>query len=623
VVAWGARVVSEATRLPGFWRFAWLFFMQPITLHGLLGRLNVDPEAPLWKLLRQRRSPAVKWWLVRCAQVLVLCTPAAALVAAGVLVAFGFPVTGYGLAFGVAGGVACGAIFSVPFGVGYGVVSGVTSGAAFGVSFGTPIVAIGLAFGVTFGLAVGVGVGVAFGDAPDVGFSINGGVALFTSLFRLPIFVLEMIFQSAARCWKAITGRSSLAWVPVLHHDLSYLPHPFLKGHLLAEADCNPNHTRRVLDACSIAPGQRRTGRKVEAQLRATELTRLARANDFQDIEQLRGTWLPGIQGADPLLLNFSEAARYLTAQRTAFNPHHRLKHLQGFENQLRAIENQLRNQRNAFTQPFEQPLEALRQVGRELRLEAEKDAEGLIPNPFRAGNPLSGEEGPELFRGREGAAKDIEDILADANRTASLLLLAPRRAGKTSLLKMLPRMLPDAVCVFFDLQAHPVTSVGSFWTKLAEQAAIQAKRDRRVELPAFPSGPPIEAAAVWLDKLDRLPGGRRVLIAIDEFEPSGIPTTNGPVPSDHSASDGRAPAGLRRSAVRGTRPRLGRSFHQRPADQAAVSRFADVGWAADPTGPRISDGHDSGGGRAGGLREDGRAAIPASDLRVAVGESA
>src|SRR5947209_5605634 len=89
---------------------------------------------------------------------------------------------------------------------------------------------------------------------------------------------------------------------------------------------------------------------------------------------------------------------------------------------QLRGIENQLRTDRNVFTQPFEEPLRALRDVGLRMRTEAEKNAAGLTPNPFRAGNPLSGEEGPELFRGRERAVREIEEILSDPNRTALLL---------------------------------------------------------------------------------------------------------------------------------------------------------------------------------------------------------
>ena len=349
---------------------------------------------------------------------------------------------------------------------------------------------------------------------------MRGGViavaALLVALIRIPVFILEVICQTAARYFNAITGRRTLRWAPVLYHELSYLPHPFLAGHILAEADADPALTRRVLDACSIAPGQRRTGRKVEARLRARELKHLAEAKDFQAIQELRGLWLPGLQGADAILLAFSEAGRYLTAAEAVFNPHHRLRHLKGFDEHSTAIENQLRSQRNVFTQPFEEPLWALREAGRKMRAQAEKDAEGLILNPFRAGDPLSDAEGPELFRGREAAVREIEDILSDATRSASLQLLAPRRAGKTSLLK---DAAAPAARYHLRVFRYPEASVGAFWSKLAEQARIQAKLDRRADLPALPDGPPMEAAALWLEKLDNLPGGRRILIAIDEFE--------------------------------------------------------------------------------------------------------
>ena len=409
------------------------------------------------------------------------------------------------------------------------VTLGAAVGGVVGLSYGVAL-ALGVAIGLTVGsadvgwavfcVAAVAAVGVTAGTVPKPeGRIAETVIAFLTALFRTPVYLIEMIAQTAARFWNSMTGRKALHWIPVLHHELSYLPHPFLESHLLAEADADPNLTRRVLDACSIAPGQRKTGRRVQAALRAKELMRLSDANDFQALAELRGLWLPGVQGADGVLLGFSEAGRYLMAAQAAFNPHHQLKHLEGFAVQLNAIENQLRASRNALTQPFEEPLEALRHAGRTMLLAAEEKAAGLIPNPFRAGNPLSGEDGPELFRGRETAVRDIEEIFSDATRAASLQLLAPRRAGKTSLLKMLPRLLPDTVCVFFDLQAHPVASVGAFWNKLAEQALIQAKLGRRADLPKLPDGPPMEAAAEWLAKLDQLPNGRRVLIAIDEFE--------------------------------------------------------------------------------------------------------
>jgi hypothetical protein len=541
---------QETDPLPGFWHFAWLACMQPVTFYHLRRRLAPALGPPLWAAPpRQRR-----WLLVRLAQMLLLISPMVLLANTAFSVAYNLLNNSLRLALAAFGGVAlglavvlsaivgdicAGAVASVAAsGAAAGAVIGMRAGAAAGILLG---VVVGATSGLgslgfrwllvseraplayAFSFAVEVFISTAIAMAMDrvygLAFGAIAGVAYLATLYRFPIFVLETLVQTAVRSWRALTGRNCLQWTPVLYNEQSYLPLPFLEGHLLADADADPVLTRRVLNACSIAPGQRRIGRKVEARLRARELKRLADSRDFQAIAELRGLWLPGVQGADGALLGFSESGRYLAAAQAAFNPHHQLKHLEGFFTQLNAIENQLRPNRDVFTQPFEEPLEALRGAGQSMREEAENRAAGLILNAFRAGNPLSEEEGPELFRGREAAVREIEEILSDANRSASLQLLAPRRAGKTSLLKMLPRLLPDTVCVFFDLQAHPVASVGAFWRKLTEQALVQAKLDRRAELPKLPDGPPMEAAAAWIEKLDQLPNGRRVLIAIDEFE--------------------------------------------------------------------------------------------------------
>ena len=66
---------QETAGLPGFWRFVWLFWMQPVTLHRLLRSVGVDPQQSGWTLLRRRRSPSDNWWLGRLAQMLLLITP--------------------------------------------------------------------------------------------------------------------------------------------------------------------------------------------------------------------------------------------------------------------------------------------------------------------------------------------------------------------------------------------------------------------------------------------------------------------------------------------------------------------------------------------------------------------
>ena len=83
----------------------------------------------------------------------------------------------------------------------------------------------------------------------------------------------------------------------------------------------------------------------------------------------------------------------------------------------------------------------------------------------------------------------------------------------------MLPTMLPDAVCVFFDLQGHPVDTPAGFFQALARETLGQARRDRGLTLPPLPEGPPFESASAWLESLEETAGERRILLCLDEFE--------------------------------------------------------------------------------------------------------
>ncbi|HEX4961338.1 MAG TPA: AAA family ATPase [Thermoanaerobaculia bacterium] len=142
-----------------------------------------------------------------------------------------------------------------------------------------------------------------------------------------------------------------------------------------------------------------------------------------------------------------------------------------------------------------------------------------MLPNPFQVGAPLSPERGREIFRAREHPVRAIASLLGYPGEGNSIALLGPRRIGKTSLQKMLPLLLPDTVCVFFDLQDNPINSPASFFSALARRAQGQARRDRQLDLPQLPDGPPFETGSQWLESLDHLPGGLRVLLCIDEFE--------------------------------------------------------------------------------------------------------
>lgn len=149
----------------------------------------------------------------------------------------------------------------------------------------------------------------------------------------------------------------------------------------------------------------------------------------------------------------------------------------------------------------------------------AQQKAATELANPFRAGQPLRPDQGRAVFRGREELVRSIETILADVDQSSSVALVGPRRCGKTSLLQMLPAMLPDCVCIFFDLQDNPVSTVSEFFEALIRRAREQTRIQRKMELPPLSDGGTFEAATRWLEMLDTMADAQRFLICVDEFE--------------------------------------------------------------------------------------------------------
>ncbi len=255
------------------------------------------------------------------------------------------------------------------------------------------------------------------------------------------------------------------------------------------------------------------------AQRQANELVQIAIKEQFESAVVLQGKWLPGVEGADATLLAFREAARYLVAARNATSPHNAIEHLTRAESVLIAAGNQLLQGAAPEATAMPAALEAWKLYTRDRLAEGRALVERQLPNPYRAGQPLRPDQGQVLFRGRDQIVRQIESILVDANQSGSIALLGPRRCGKTSLLQMLPALLPDCVCVFFDLQDNPVDSTQAFFQALERQAREQSRRDRRVELPPLSDGGSFGSATQWLQELDSLPGDYRILFCLDEFE--------------------------------------------------------------------------------------------------------
>ncbi|AHF05570.1 hypothetical protein MARPU_12035 [Marichromatium purpuratum 984] len=452
--------------VPTLGRLARWLLLRPISLHHHLKANGIDPEAAGWRLWREGGPGRV--YLLRMLLLLTIGMP------------------------GLVGGV--GLLLALV-----------------GVDIDIGEMALGVAWGVAGGVAGGVAWGVAGGVA--------GGVAIIISYLRLPLYLFEWPWQLLSFGLQRHGGAVTLGWSPVLHHELSYLPLPALTAHILDTATRDPELARRALDACAVAPGQRRAGRRALVELRVRELNALLEARAFDDLAELRGDWLPDSDSADATLAALRETARQLRAAALTRLHGQRAQRLAAAEGQLRAVANGLLDQSGLESGPYRALVE--RWIAFVKHWHAETEAEGAheLPNPFRAGQPLDPQFGQELFRGRDILVSHLEAILGDASSAASIALIGPRRCGKTSLLKMLPIKLPDITTVFFDLQDHPVETPGALVAALVKTAREQARRDQRLMLPELPAGAPLEALREWLDRLEHLQGEARVLICLDEFE--------------------------------------------------------------------------------------------------------
>jgi hypothetical protein len=80
-------------------------------------------------------------------------------------------------------------------------------------------------------------------------------VAYLVAAFRLPIFLVEMLVQAAVFALERWAGLPTLRWSPVVHHNLSYLPYPFLRAHMALAARSRPMEVLEVANACLKSPG--------------------------------------------------------------------------------------------------------------------------------------------------------------------------------------------------------------------------------------------------------------------------------------------------------------------------------------------------------------------------------
>jgi hypothetical protein len=144
------------------------------------------------------------------------------------------------------------------------------------------------------------------------------------------------------------------------------------------------------------------------------------------------------------------------------------------------------------------------------------------IPNPYVVGIPLK--TGSPLFFGREDVMEFLLDHLSAAHRN-NLVLIGPRRTGKSSLLKQLPLRLGEGFLpVYLDGQALALDpGLPAFLHAVATEISL-ALEERGEKLPppelaAFAENPTALFEKGFLASVRRRLGGRHLLLLLDEFE--------------------------------------------------------------------------------------------------------
>lgn len=546
--------MSTEAKMPGYWRFVWMFWMQPVSLHYCLRGCGVDrPEISGWGWWRNRTTLGSAYRQYMARLLLILClTPAVLAIAwvAAIVLHDQAPLSNLirTVAWSVAIGLAC----SYAPGVPPGVASSVAFGSAFGVLASLQIdLPVGWIGDIIFGVLVGATTGVAGSVAGGLVRNVESGVAfgcaigmvagLYGSLreevtnllaagligylsaygsgLRLYFYPFEILWQRVLPKDTPDEAAASLRFAPILYHDLSFFPHPGLRNHIITAAKHDAPLARHVIEVAQRSIGQRKQAAQALAALMTEELATLFLTKNWPALIEIRGFWL---DASNPLLKPLSECAQFMIAAQQASSNHLRLHSLQQAQARLHALSNQLLSSDDPLAQTLPVPLRQWQaQVAQEL--EATTQLSALeVPNPFTVGNPIrpDGLWSKTLFRGRERTVAQVEQLLTDANNHA-MALIGPRRCGKSSLLNMLPVLLPDSIIVQFDLQDNPADTPMRFYQGLAKVAQSQARRSHDLALPGLDesAASPIEALKQWFEQLENFSTVPRILLCIDEFE--------------------------------------------------------------------------------------------------------
>jgi hypothetical protein len=390
-----------------------------------------------------------------------------------------------------------------------------------------------IAFGVSSGFIIGPTDGVAAGVS--TGFAV--GVAFLLAFFRLFLFPVELVLTAILRATIRYQPDSlpRLAFfLPYRHHELIYLPLPFVSGFLIRLGEEHPAEGRRALSEAAASIGQKGPARRALMELQARSLERAARERQYARAAALSLPFLPGRDLSEPrnepelaaaqigliAIDSISSAAQDLEAARATGSHHRRRQALARARQNLERTFDLLTGNRSRSGRRFLLVVKTWldRVADEEAALAALERESPQVPLVFVAGPALTPVE-ESLFVGRRDLGRLLDQDLA-VERPVPLVLVGQRRMGKSTLLNFLPRLLGTGTRVvrldFQGLSGHPLRGEPHLWVAKEVAAALEGEIST-----APPEKAPWGSVLDWIGTLEEPLAalGRRLLIALDEVE--------------------------------------------------------------------------------------------------------
>ncbi len=146
------------------------------------------------------------------------------------------------------------------------------------------------------------------------------------------------------------------------------------------------------------------------------------------------------------------------------------------------------------------------------------------IRNPYVAGTPLKPGKHDNLFVGRTDIFDFLYKQLVEAGTPRPVVLHGRRRMGKTSVMMWLPTKLPTQYhVVYIDLQATEILSGAAQHLQYLASTIFRTLPEKpdpvAVDLKAYQENPAFQFEQVFLPELERMLAGKRLVLAVDEFQ--------------------------------------------------------------------------------------------------------